>query len=178
MAAGLITVGHEFGGQIGIEKYSIYIGSVYIRVTEDTIRLGAQAAMLSAVQRGKCMTLEAKPISRLSKKPFIGGTVRLMTFDTSAAIHQIIQRHWMFMYKRARFLRVAVLTGPIDPPCEHRILYRAQMMAVDATNISIFKRMHCSALEFGHYRRMAGRAEIGAVVFDQFRIMVAVNCMA
>jgi len=149
-----------------------------IGMAEDAIIFYAPSAMSAPMGGRNGMALDANPISRLLQQPIIRRAMRLVAFHTTTAVYQIIISNGMLMNKWPRFFRMAILAGPVNPPGQGRVFHTGDWMAIKTANITGFQRMHGATFEFIGNSRVTGKAEIFAILFEQFSIWIAVNAVA
>lgn len=167
MATGLVAIRKKFHPQFGIEKQPIIVGTMYLVVAFDAGQLGAETTVLCTMPGRNGMALQAHTITPLVKQTIVGRTMRLVAFNTAAAIYQMIVDHLMLIQKGTGDFGVAFLTAPIQSNCQQRILDPGRIMTVGATNIARFQWMYRTPLKFHPDRGVTGKAIIIAIIGDQ-----------
>lgn len=130
MTAGCITIGVERRRQHRVKKQAVIIGTVEFGMAVDAVDSGRHPGMSNAMAGRHAVTLQTGPVFGLCQQFLVRRTVRAMTFDTSAAVNQMVEGNRMFENVRTGIIRMTGLTCPIETGRQHHVFAVRHRMAV------------------------------------------------
>ena len=119
-----------------------------------------QTAMRRKMRRRHAMALQADSLSGLIEQALIIGSVRLMAFDTSAAVGVKSGSYRMLMQKGAGIIGMAILTCPVQTAYQNPVFCFAHQMTIGAIYVLRFIWMGRALFELGSNSGVAGNTKL------------------
>src|SRR5512139_674832 len=109
VATGLETIREESGSQVGVQQGPVIKRTVNFRMTVNAGEFGSESGVLCSMAGRDRMTLQAGAAFRLIQQPIAIGAVRIVAFQASPAVSQMIAGGRMLKREGTGFIGMTIL---------------------------------------------------------------------